>query len=157
MDANELLRRYAEGRRDSRSQDLKGIDLIEANLSYIDFTGANLSRSDLSNSNLSHANLDWTILRGVRRFLENKLPACFDFAQLACALSKVEGQNFKGRIFSGNHLNLSRANLTRTNVRKTAQQTTPICQLHGDLIDLVLLMSGAALNSSAANNHMICV
>ena len=40
----------------------------------------------------------------LRRFLANKLPVCFDFAQLACALSEVEGQNLKGRIFSGNHL-----------------------------------------------------
>ena len=64
MDANEVLRRYSDGERDFRLQNLKSLSFSQENLSGVDFTGANLSGSDLSNANLSNANLNWTILKG---------------------------------------------------------------------------------------------
>lgn len=64
MDANEVVKRYADGKRNFRLTDLKGLNLVKANLSSVDFTGANLSGSNLSNSDLSHANLNWAILKG---------------------------------------------------------------------------------------------
>jgi len=65
MNANEVLPRYAEGQRNFRSQDLKGLSLVEADLSGVDFTGANLSGADLSHADLSYANFNWTVLSGV--------------------------------------------------------------------------------------------
>lgn len=64
MDANEVLRRYKDGERSFRLQDLKDLSFVQENLSGIDFTGSNLSRTDLSGSDLSDANLNWSILKG---------------------------------------------------------------------------------------------
>lgn len=50
MDANEVLRRYADGERNFRLQDLQDLSLIRADLNSADFTGANLGGADLSNS-----------------------------------------------------------------------------------------------------------
>ncbi|HEY9622381.1 MAG TPA: pentapeptide repeat-containing protein [Crinalium sp.] len=64
MDANEVLKRYTDGERNFRLQDLKNLSFVQANLSGADFTGANLSGTDLSNADLSNVNLNWTILKG---------------------------------------------------------------------------------------------
>lgn len=66
MDANEVLRRYGNGERDFRLQDLKNLCFIQANLNGADFTGANLSGADLSDANLSNASLNWTTLTGAK-------------------------------------------------------------------------------------------
>jgi uncharacterized protein YjbI with pentapeptide repeats len=63
MDANTVLRRYAEGERDFRSQDLHGLNLVKAILNGVDFTGADLSDSNFSNSDLSNVNLNWASLK----------------------------------------------------------------------------------------------
>jgi uncharacterized protein YjbI with pentapeptide repeats len=52
MDANEVLKQYAAGKRNFRQADLKEISLSKANLREADFTGANLTNSDLSDSDL---------------------------------------------------------------------------------------------------------
>jgi uncharacterized protein YjbI with pentapeptide repeats len=64
MDANEVLKRYANGERNFRSQDLKGLSFVQANLNHADFTGANLSGADLDGADLSDANLNWSNLKG---------------------------------------------------------------------------------------------
>jgi uncharacterized protein YjbI with pentapeptide repeats len=64
MDANTILKGYAAGERNFRSQDLKGLKLIKADLHGVDLTGADLSGSDLSDSDLSHVNLNWANLKG---------------------------------------------------------------------------------------------
>ncbi|WP_245894908.1 pentapeptide repeat-containing protein [Nostoc cycadae] len=64
MDANEVLRRYANGERNFREADWRGISLTNANLSGIDLSGAHLSNADLSDSDLSNANLNWAGLKG---------------------------------------------------------------------------------------------
>src|SRR5262245_27792377 len=56
MDTDELLKRYAKGRRDFRGVILRGLNLHEADLSgtdlrEADLTGAMLSGADLSNAN----------------------------------------------------------------------------------------------------------
>jgi len=66
MNANEVLKQYAAGKRNFRQADLRGISLIKANLREADFTGANLTNSDLSKSDLSSANLNWVNLRGAK-------------------------------------------------------------------------------------------
>jgi len=47
MDANEVLRRYSDGKRDFRLQDLKGLSLICVDLNRADFTGADLKASQI--------------------------------------------------------------------------------------------------------------
>jgi uncharacterized protein YjbI with pentapeptide repeats len=64
MDANQIIKRYANGERNFRSQDLKNLSFIQTDLSGADFTGADLSGADLSNSDLNRANFNWTILKG---------------------------------------------------------------------------------------------
>lgn len=64
MDANEVLRRYANGERDFRLQDLHGLSFIQANLNNADFTGSNLRGADLSNADLGNANFNWANLQG---------------------------------------------------------------------------------------------
>ncbi|HIK14706.1 MAG TPA: pentapeptide repeat-containing protein [Leptolyngbyaceae cyanobacterium M33_DOE_097] len=64
MDANEVLRRYSDGKRDFRLQDLKGLSLICVDLNRADFTGADLTGADLSKSDLGNANFNWATLKG---------------------------------------------------------------------------------------------
>jgi uncharacterized protein YjbI with pentapeptide repeats len=65
MDAKEVLTRYADGERNFRLLDLKGLSFVKANLNGADFTGSNLSGADLSNSDLTSTNFNWTVLKGV--------------------------------------------------------------------------------------------
>jgi uncharacterized protein YjbI with pentapeptide repeats len=64
MDANEALKRYANGERDFRLQDLKNLSFIQANLNGADFTGSNFSGTNLSNADLDNANFNWATLKG---------------------------------------------------------------------------------------------
>ncbi len=64
MDANEVLKRYADGERDFRLQDLKGLNFVQATLNHVDFTGTNLSGANLDGADLSDANLNWSNLKG---------------------------------------------------------------------------------------------
>jgi len=62
MDAEQVLKRYADGRRDLSWADLRGVDLVGASLPGInlyraDLTGAVLERADLRGANLMKANL----------------------------------------------------------------------------------------------------
>jgi len=57
MDAGELLRLYAEGKRNFHRANLSETDLSEANLSGADLSEADLSGASLSGTNLSEADL----------------------------------------------------------------------------------------------------
>ena len=63
MDANEVLKQYSEGQRNFRSQDLKWLSFVDANLNSIDFSGTILNGADLSGADLGNANLNWTMLK----------------------------------------------------------------------------------------------
>src|SRR6476469_7395052 len=61
MDVNELLQRYAVGKRDFAWADLQGADLVgsdlaQSNFNRANFTGANLRQANLSQANLTKAN-----------------------------------------------------------------------------------------------------
>lgn len=67
MDAEQLLKRYADGRRDFSWVDLRGVNLVGARLSGINFyradlTGATLEHADLQGANFLKANLTNTNL-----------------------------------------------------------------------------------------------
>ncbi|MEM9450413.1 MAG: pentapeptide repeat-containing protein [Cyanobacteria bacterium P01_E01_bin.6] len=78
MDAKQLLKSYAEGRRDFSGADLRGVDLAEASLvninlyradltgarlEHADLRGANFLKADLTHANLTNANLTEANLR----------------------------------------------------------------------------------------------
>lgn len=64
MDANEVLKRCANGERNFRLQDLKNLSFIRANLNGADFTGSNFSGTDLSSADLGNSNFNWAVLKG---------------------------------------------------------------------------------------------
>lgn len=84
MDAEELLRQYATGRRN-----FNHAELSKANLSGADLSGANLSGADLSGADLSGVNLSETVLRG-----SNLSGANLDQAILHGAI--LRGANLQG-------------------------------------------------------------
>ncbi|MEK0180597.1 pentapeptide repeat-containing protein [Microcoleus anatoxicus] len=57
MNAEELLRRYADGERDFEGVDLRRVDLCNANLSGINLRNSYIEESGLIHINLSGANL----------------------------------------------------------------------------------------------------
>ncbi|MBD2094895.1 pentapeptide repeat-containing protein [Trichocoleus sp. FACHB-591] len=69
MDVNELLQRYAVGKRDFAWADLQGADLAgsnlaQSNLNRANLTGANLKQANLSQANLTKANFSNVDLTG---------------------------------------------------------------------------------------------
>ena len=62
MTADELLQRYAEGRRDFRGVLLPGADLRAAELPDVDFRGADLTGANLERANLCGADLSQACL-----------------------------------------------------------------------------------------------
>lgn len=64
MNAEELLRRYADGERDFRAVNLTRADLHQANLCQTIFIAADLHEANLSGANLGGAKLSEANLNG---------------------------------------------------------------------------------------------
>jgi uncharacterized protein YjbI with pentapeptide repeats len=139
MSSEELLKNYAEGRREFFDANLKRANLsetdlseaklFEADLSEADLFRANLSRANLSRANLSRANLSRVNLSRANLFAANLSDANLSRADLSGAdlsgadLSRADlsGADLSGADLSRAYLaeaNLSRANLTDTNLKE---------------------------------------
>ena len=96
MNANTIIKQYAEGIRYFGS-----VDLAEENLENIDLSNADLAGSYLDRANLSRANLYKTCLRGADLSEANLDKACLDDANLAAAnLQNVTGSfTYDGAFF----------------------------------------------------------
>lgn len=77
MNAQELIQRYAAGKRD-----FSGADLRFADLSQLDLTGVDLSRAVLEGANLQRANLSFANLCGAHLERANLTDASFFYANL---------------------------------------------------------------------------
>jgi hypothetical protein len=108
MDVNELLKRYAQGKRDFSWADLTKADLVGAkligiNLSRSHLTGACLAKADLSQANLIKANLSGANLRDANLTGSNFYKADLSGAQL-------DGVDLTGADLSG--VDLDKINLS---------------------------------------------
>lgn len=95
MQAEEILKKYADGERNFSGVNITEINLTRANLTGIDFSDATLSIANLTGANLSEANLTGAKLN----------------------VAKMSGANFSQAKFNGAILNV--ANLVRANLKGT--------------------------------------
>jgi uncharacterized protein YjbI with pentapeptide repeats len=65
MNADELLRAFADGRRDFQNADLRGLQLIGSDLAGINLSHANLSQSVIHRTNFTEAQFAGAILSEV--------------------------------------------------------------------------------------------
>jgi uncharacterized protein YjbI with pentapeptide repeats len=65
MDANKILKRYADGKINFKQVDLKGISLIKVNASEIDLND-NLNWASLKRANISKSNLKSVQMTDIR-------------------------------------------------------------------------------------------
>lgn len=95
--------------------DLRGKDLIEANLSQLDFRATDLSRASLDRANISGANIRWANLSNASLIGASLNSADLDGANLS-------GANLNGVDFSWanlNGVNLDKADLSNSTIRYT--------------------------------------
>lgn len=93
MDEQQLLRQYAEGKRNFTRANLKGMDLpraklaainlSRANLAFANLRGADLSEANLVKANLTKADLTGAKLTGVNLAQANLTGAAVDLAAMA--------------------------------------------------------------------------
>jgi uncharacterized protein YjbI with pentapeptide repeats len=95
MQAEEILKQYADGERNFSGINITEVNLSRANLTGIDFSDATLSIANFTGANLSEANLSGAKLN----------------------VAKMSGANFSQTKFNGAILNV--ANLVRANLKGT--------------------------------------
>lgn len=112
MDAQQLLKQYAAGKRDFRGVDLRGADLTLADLSHANLEGANLSQAILNGitliqTNLFQANLSNAKLLGADLSGANLIQANLNRALLSSAIlagTYISKANLSAAVLSGANL-----------------------------------------------------
>jgi len=163
MNAEEILKRYAEGDRDFTKAilleaNLSGANLSRANLSEANLSVANLSGGNLSEANLTKAKLNVTKLSGANLHKANLTEANLNVANLTLAdLSEAEmAQTSLIRAemaradLSG--ANLSRANLSGADIRDAKLRNCVLSYANLSRVDLKWATLTAA-NLTQANLH----
>ena len=163
MNAEEILKRYAEGDRDFAKvilleANLSGANLQKANLSEANLSVANLSGSNLSEANLTRAKLNVTKLSGANLHKANLTEANLNVANLTLAdLSEAEmtqtsliRAEMARADLSG--ANLSRANLSGADLRDAKLRNAILTDVNLSRADLKWTTLTAA-NLARANLH----
>lgn len=112
MDASELLKRYAAGKRDFRGAELRGANLRDANLSRVNLIGANLLGAELRGANLRDAKLSRADLHCADLIGADLIGAQLRGANLHCA----DLRGAKLIVADLSDANLSFAKLRRANL-----------------------------------------
>lgn len=99
MKAEDLLRRYADGKRDFSWADLSGENLTNANLAKVNLYGANLAQAVLVRANFQQANLLKANLTNANLTGANLAFANLRKANLTAA--KLEGTDLEGAVLMG--------------------------------------------------------
>ncbi|WP_373537757.1 pentapeptide repeat-containing protein [Microcoleus sp.] len=120
MDAEELLRRYADGERAFEGVDLRRVDLCNANLSGINLRNSYIEEIGLIHINLSGANLEGIDLRDI--VLENANLSAVNMIEANLSEVNLMCANITDAIFNGaclSNVRLLYANLSRSIFRNT--------------------------------------
>jgi uncharacterized protein YjbI with pentapeptide repeats len=163
MNAEEILKRYAEGDRDFTQvilleANLSGANLHQANLTEANLSVANLSGSNLSGAKLNRAKLNVTKLSGANLHKANLTEANLNVANLTLAdLSEAEMSQasliraeMARADLSG--ANLSRANLSGADLRDAKLRNAILTDVNLSRADLKWTTLTAA-NLARANLH----
>ena len=163
MNAEEILKRYAEGDRDFAKvvlleANLSGANLHKANLTEANLSVANLSGSNLSETNLTRAKLNVTKLSGANLHKANLTEANLNVANLTLAdlseaempqASLIRAEMARAELSGAN---LSRANLSGADLRDAKLRNAILTDANLSRADLKWTTLTAA-NLTRANLH----